>query len=770
MHVKDTVVHANDICMHAKNIGMHAKDTGMHAKDIGMHAKNENNEPKDFFTRTDLSDNLHALLVVPTVRCLTSLTFSPLPAEKDVPLPPRKRTRPAKPAKPKKQLPLSYFRTTLAAQLFRQDPSAVVPQPTVPKKKPAPNRRKIGKRGRPSKQRLEELFGPHHACQDRIEQLKAELEEAKRQVAVKEREKELLCVQLAAKEVRAREPSTARQIIGVLRRTGLEIRRPALKTALLLRAETLADMADVQAHLNVLHNLPSQLRRDRLLKAQSHTARAFRDNVAEDKKKTEFAPKSLYSVLVLGHDVLRSESARMAFWANSDLDLAGARVICAFADGKFSGCPRGWTQLFQLRLLVERRPPNALNSPTQTTVTFALALLDGKTEDFYFDFFAAVKNAGCPTPPFLLTDFELAIGRGAKKVWPALQLRGCYFHFLANLTKKIASLQRWLGKTASIATVNLLTVSPLLSVLPFYLHTRIQQLQLVGDALFKDINFKLIMYVFATYAVRLRGLFAIDLGELLSRTNNTCEGLNSGIQRKFSVRLSDGEIRQLVEETFKTDLVRPWHPPRLRTANDDFLDLLQTQSRTKPQQILDFLASRPKIIAKFAPDLLRALKPLVLLRGYRVCEEREHAATANLMRMKAEYWLFRENRKAKKVLLQKAIEVVMREDGMHVGSKSAARDQLFLESSDLDADSFDGAHLPLCADDHEDSGILPARTQTNRQDPIKPDNDSETVKKILNLLQKYLAGRAKKLLDTGCEDKDAHRQTQSTEQAAISLN
>ena len=543
-----------------------------------------------------------------------------------------------------------------------------------PKPKTRSNRGKIGKVGRPSKKRLQELFGVHPESANRIRELEKQLAESLANNKV-------LTAQLAAKRDPPL-PGKSRQLLAILRAMKLEVKRPPLRTAFLLHAETREGAEDIMANANALRCSASKIRT-----ARHHRARQADASRVEDRLNGSTLPEASininrYFVRVFGHNVFRYRSEHVLFWANDQLDLAGATVICAFADGRFNDCPRNWEQTFELRLLLQRPCPDFPVDQEQMSVTFGMALVRGKTEDHYLGIFLAAKCAGCPDPPFFLADFELAISRAARRVWPHVRLRGCFFHFLANLRRHTKRMTRWLRQSPSPATINLLTVSPFLEALPYYLDKRVHALGLSGDALFACADFKLIMFVYSTYAVRFAMLFQADLAAMLVRTNNTCEGRNAGIARAFSSRLSLADFLDLTEVRFKQDLVRAWQPLPALTLYDRFLELLQASSTTHSRQVTELLESSEKIRTKAAGRFLSRLEQLVAERPYRIPEARKHEASSRLAQLAAAYRQYRQTRRERKLELQRQLREHMRETGVAPDRKQRAEDLRFLDKSE----------------------------------------------------------------------------------------
>ena len=117
-------------------------------------------------------------------------------------------------------------------------------------------------------------------------------------------------------------------------------------------------------------------------------------------------------------------------------------------------------------------------------------------------------------------------------------------------------IDRRFKSSTKLSTINILKVLHFIHWSYSRLVYAIKQLKLSDDLLFKDVNFKLIIYVYRTYMVRLKNYFRIDLKELNIRTNNRSEGNNSGIAKSFSTESTIEEFARFVALRFKKDLIK----------------------------------------------------------------------------------------------------------------------------------------------------------------------------------------------------------------------
>lgn len=603
-------------------------------------------------------------------------------------------------------------------------------------KRKAPNRGKIGVRGRPSKKLLDQLFGPHQSClagevklQNEVSTLQHEMQTANkklqattRELKAANQELDFLRQQLLQK---ANEPILSLKVkptVDVLRDLKLEFRAPHVFSALLLRAETQPDVHEVIAKLEATRTAIGSIRTQRrlaVLSLNENSEENICNTIVSNRSERTFYDNR---VVIFGKNCFRCLTDRMAFYANVTLDLTESTVICAFADGKFSDSPRGWSQIFELRLAIERPSPNSPQQIQQRTVTFAFALLKGTREDDYLAFFEAAKRWGCPTPPVFLSDFEIAIGKAARQVWPKVQLRGCFFHYTANLRQTTAKLVRWLSQRPTQGILNLLIVAPFLSRPQIFFHYFLKELKLEGDQLFKNIDFKLVMYVFTTYIIRFKALFKADLRALLIRTNNTCEGKNSSIARNFATRLTLSNFLDLIECNFKHDYARPWKPRPPASAYDRFFVLLQGWSETNPRFIYEFLRNCPAISTKNSVQLLSCLEKAVISQLFVPTLIDEDEVLGYLGQLSVAYRAFRERKKKERLDMREFVRQVMREDDAVLDLKKRREELWFLERSLGTEDSMESSdkHFSDSHIEHSDSSESEDRDVKDLRERIKP--------------------------------------------------
>ncbi|MEM7106559.1 MAG: hypothetical protein AAF502_25780 [Bacteroidota bacterium] len=129
-------------------------------------------------------------------------------------------------------------------------------------------------------------------------------------------------------------------------------------------------------------------------------------------------------------------SKRLIVFAAPDQDLARlGHVTKIDADGTFWTTPHLFYQLFTVHANVYGQ-----------TFPFFYCLLPDKTEDSYEKAFAIisnvcrVKNISLDSWSTISSDFEIAIHKGAKNVFPNINIRGCFFHYGQAIYNKVKSM------------------------------------------------------------------------------------------------------------------------------------------------------------------------------------------------------------------------------------------------------------------------------------------------------------------------------------------
>lgn len=259
----------------------------------------------------------------------------------------------------------------------------------------------------------------------------------------------------------------------ILRKFKLKIKPAAVRQAFLLKAETLEEARAVQSSKRTIEKGIASTKKTRIKKRKEQLAKNFGGVQRILKNRWELRKRNDALAMVFGKCALRQVAEERLFYCNLHLQSKPAEVVCAQADGKFSACPEGWAQSFELLLVLD-------NCSLRTTVTFAIALLAGASAEDYKGFFEKARAMNCLKPPFLICDFESAIAVSVRKVWPNIKVQGCYFHFRRHLDSRLRKIARLYGKPVSNGVPNLLAVSPFLDNLFAHLWLPVARLELRG--------------------------------------------------------------------------------------------------------------------------------------------------------------------------------------------------------------------------------------------------------------------------------------------------
>lgn len=259
--------------------------------------------------------------------------------------------------------------------------------------------------------------------------------------------------------------------------------------------------------------------------------------------------------------------------------------------------------------------------------------------------------------PLIITDYEIAISNAIKQVFPNTQVRGCWYHYWNNILCQSGLLNRVTGQRTRKLVINFLSVLPFLHNQELFLHKMIQHFGYTGKLQrHRDVNYKVIMYVYSTYVKRFRHLFSIDFSLSFERTNNVCEGSNSGLSKHSAQRLNLREFTDYVENQFKKQYVSK--PERIRDANDLDKVLLCLQESSKVdlygvfEVIIGLMDKDDFKIVSINPEILRAIK----LKQERIDDDQDKA-TVDMNGMLSDYKKTRvERRKIYRQLKKEILE------------------------------------------------------------------------------------------------------------------
>lgn len=378
--------------------------------------------------------------------------------------------------------------------------------------------------------------------------------------------------------------SALKEFAALLRRHSLSLSVKTITHAFLLHARTPDDVKSVLSKAKTLSRIKSGVTNkrhsDRVAYYKQHRSNV---NRILPNSKAVLDHKDALSV-VFEQNVLKKVTDTMVFLhLPMRPELQSLRIKRAHFDGKYTACPRPFHQSVELRIVLDA-------GDYETTVTFARALLKGQSVSAYKEFFAQVRNAKLKSVPLLITDYEIAVGIAAKQELYDVQVRGCWYHYWNNLLCRCGLLERVTGQSISRLVLNFLVVLPFLHHKHAFLEALITN-RAYGRSLsaYKSAEYKLVMYVFATYVRKFRHMFNIDMSQSVERTNNTCEGSNSGLARHSVQRLSLREFVDYVENTFKRQYGQNLTKVRAHTASDLALLCLQRVSAHSVQAVFNTL-------------------------------------------------------------------------------------------------------------------------------------------------------------------------------------
>jgi len=312
-------------------------------------------------------------------------------------------------------------------------------------------------------------------------------------------------------------------------------------------------------------------------RCQNNTSRIFRNQ-----KEILFHNNSLS--LVNNKNILKYCSDTMLFY-NMPIrqDLRSYKIKIAHFDGRFADCPKPYRQSVELRLVLFKKD-------REITVTFARALLTGCKTKNYVEFFERVKKAHSKRIPTLMVDFERAIHNAVRQVFSSTNIRGCWYHFWNNLLRMNGRLKRYTGRETDSNTIRVLALTGFFYYPEILLHFIVSHLwKQDQEVRFRDVTFKLIVYLHRIYLQRHKNEFFINLKTCLVRTNNSCEGSNAGQSKFTSQKMTLSDYRDYTEISFKKDLEKVPTVIKQRSNLDEVLIQIQTISEYNTEDLASFL-------------------------------------------------------------------------------------------------------------------------------------------------------------------------------------
>ncbi|CAF0870086.1 unnamed protein product [Brachionus calyciflorus] len=122
-----------------------------------------------------------------------------------------------------------------------------------------------------------------------------------------------------------------------------------------------------------------------------------------------------------------ADSEFIIFTTESNLqNLKNAHV---FVDGTFDIAPKLFAQVYTIHALIDGR-----------CFLMAYGLLSRKTEEMYVEFLNAVQIKLKHHPLSITSDFEKGFINTSMKVFPKVNVFGCFFHFKQSMWRKISEL------------------------------------------------------------------------------------------------------------------------------------------------------------------------------------------------------------------------------------------------------------------------------------------------------------------------------------------
>lgn len=301
-------------------------------------------------------------------------------------------------------------------------------------------------------------------------------------------------------------------------------------------------------------------------------------------KKSKVNDLSDYANFLFGKLIVRKIDDNMVIYKNTLFDLKEGYIVCAYIDGKHSKCPSQWQQSFDIIFEIQ-------NGNKRKSITFATALLKNTKQSTYESLFTFIKNSHCPRIPFIISDYEIAIFNAAKIVWPRSRPRGCFYHYLNNLIKRRQIVDRGRHLKTTQGCYNLASILPFTKFPAHYIYQYFKIFNLKNLHTMRSGDFRLLLYVFETYIVKLKKLFVQDLEELNIRTNNVAEGKNCCMSASFTKKPTMEEYVNHISYKFLNEKLLPWRNTNSITKYDLLLLEIQKCSIIDDVRLIQFCSS-----------------------------------------------------------------------------------------------------------------------------------------------------------------------------------
>lgn len=485
-------------------------------------------------------------------------------------------------------------------------------------------------------------------------------------------------------------------LIEILVKSNIYIKPSLIKRGMLLASNTVKEVQNIlQSHKaieNKMANIQKRRRKKFIIDAKPIKKRikGLYPTGMPIKKTIKY-----YSN-VFGSNTLKIADGNMVFWINTELQFSNNDIICVHADGKFSKCVKTWSQSFEL--ILDLREGDRVKK-----VTLAFSLLRGSKQISYTRFFKAVEEYKPLKFKVMVTDFEIGIRNAALSVWPNIEVRGCWFHYCRNLLKYSLRLKRWLKFEVSAGVMNVLKALPFLKYPAVYIEYLIQKMNPSFPNTFRNVDFKIIMYVYQTYTIKLKDIFTMNLSELLIRTNNMSEGKNSALSQAFSKKPSAEELADYISAMFKEDLAKKSKPQSKQSDYDKLLLIIQNRSEKHLIRLTNFLLKRPAIIEANATDTVKSLQAVSFKNHNQIKQDDCNNAENLLHQLIEKYNAFKSLKR--KQLFSKIHPVI---DARYEGNATQLKKRSYMESEETLANresAYDEFPLDFFSDTNLGGGV-----------------------------------------------------------------
>ena len=132
-------------------------------------------------------------------------------------------------------------------------------------------------------------------------------------------------------------------------------------------------------------------------------------------------------------DIRVNARRHLLFSTSEQLELL-VRSKRLFLDGTFKIVRKPFTQLYSIHTFIE-------SGESVKQVPLVFILMSGKSEQDYEEVLKSVKRLAGGIDPFeIVADFESALWNAARAVFPAVNLRGCSFHQMQCVYRRVVNL------------------------------------------------------------------------------------------------------------------------------------------------------------------------------------------------------------------------------------------------------------------------------------------------------------------------------------------